>query len=311
LTRPLPPETDAAIVEELRRRIGDFDSIVRELRAPTAKPTVRVSGRPSLQEARDASMTALRLFEADWRDLQPIPRQTPLPQEVSQLIVSATENDLIADDVDVFPGWTRHRSQGGWVEFHSRGRRLLVKNVNVSPVESANGADLIYWRKEPNAFVIVQYKKLTQTRGGLVYPIDDRLASQLQRMVASTTGDGPTDRPNTTDDYRLSSVSAFVKFAAPLERHADDELVPGYYLPADLVQLMLQNPHTGPRGGKILRIPDARSMNSEMFVRLVRDCWIGTTGPASTALHALLPGLREHPPAYLTFAYDEPWRAQS
>ncbi len=303
--RPLPPATGDALTALLRRKIDGYESIARRLQEPRWSRRHEISEGGSLLEARDASMTALRLFEPGWRQLRPSDGLAAVPAELHSLVAHATENDLIADDVDVFPGWDRHRSQGGWVEFRSRGRRLLVKNVNVSQAETATGADLVYWRSEPDAFVIVQYKKLTSTNYGLVYQVDSRLSDQVRRMLACTKPD-PSDLPTTPDSYRLIETSAFVKFAAPLTRHADDELIPGHYLPADLVELLLQRPSSSPRGRKILRIPEGRSLTSETFVQLVRDCWIGTTDRASDVLHDLLPGLRIDPPAYLTIAYDEP-----
>jgi hypothetical protein len=54
-----------------------------------------------------------------------------------------------------------------------------------------------------------------------------------------------------------------------------------------------------------LRFPPERSIGPETFARLVRDCWIGTSGKASAALHRFLPGLRAMPPAHLVIAYDE------
>jgi hypothetical protein len=307
---PIPPSTNDATLRALRSQVPDFDKIATAvLRPPASAGGVDVATRPSLQEARDASMTAMRVFSPDWRDLQPTSlTDQPLPPEV-QLSVAAVENDLIQDDIVPFEGWRQHRSQGGWVEFQSEGRRLVVKNINFKPAETVTGADLIYWRSDPDAFVIVQYKVLDKDRGGLIHRINgqDRLPGQLQAMLACTQSDGTV--PSTTVDFRLASTSAFVKFAYPMTKlHADDQLIDGHYLPADFVQLMCARPDKGRDGAKILRFPTARSIDPETFSRLVRDCWIGTSGKASTALHKLLLGLREHPPAHLVIAYDEPWR---
>jgi hypothetical protein len=189
---------------------------------------------------------------------------------------------------------------------------LLVKNFNFKRIETATGADLIYWRSDPDAFVIVQYKVLDRDRGGYIHRINDqdRPPGQLKAMLACTEFDGAA--PSTTVDFRLANTSAFVKFAYPMTKlHADNQLIDGHYLPADYVRLMYANPDMGRDGAKILRFPPARSIDPETFSRLVRDCWIGTSGQASTALHKLLPGLRQHPPAHLLIAYDEPLQWQN
>ncbi|MGS2620190.1 hypothetical protein ACVCAH_37905 [Micromonospora sp. LZ34] len=156
----------------------------------------------------------------------------------------------------------------------------------------------------------MQYKVLTKDRGGLIHRINgqDRLPGQLQAMLACTEHTAPS----TTVDFHLANTSAFVKFAYPMTKlHADNQLIDGHYLPADYVQLMYARPDVGRDGAKILRFPTARSIDPETFSRLVRDCWIGTSGTASAALHKFLPGLREHPPAHLLIAYDEPLRRQN
>ncbi|MEW2593893.1 hypothetical protein AB0893_26105 [Micromonospora aurantiaca] len=313
-SKPIPPSTDEATLRALRSRVPGFDAIAAAARRPsTPADGVEVAARPSLQEARDAGMSAMRVFSPDWRELRPTAvTDQPLAPELEQFLAAVTENDLIQDDIVPFDGWRQHRSQGGWVEFQSAGRRLLVKNINFKPMETITGADLIYWRSDPDAFVIVQYKVLTKDRDGFIHRINgqDRLPGQLEAMLACTQSDGTP--PSTTTNFRLANTSAFVKFAYPMTKlHADNQLIDGHYLPADFVQLMYARPDEGRGGGKILRFPTARSIDPETFSRLVRDCWIGTSGKASTALHKLLPGLRDHPPAHLLVAYDEPLRRQN
>ncbi|MGC4855088.1 hypothetical protein ACLQ24_17270 [Micromonospora sp. DT4] len=307
--RPIPPSTDEATLRQLRQRITGFDEIVRSVLLPPAPAGgAAVAGRPALQEARDANMTAARLFSPDWRDLEPVPLSDEPSAEVAAFVAELRpdENDLIQDDIIPFEGWEQHRSQGGWVEFQSEGRRLLVKNINFKLAETQTGADLVYWRSEPDAFVIVQYKVLDRDSKGLIHRINgnDRLLGQLEAMLACTRPDGVP--PAKVADFRLAGTSAFVKFAHPMTKlHTDHQLIDGHYLPAELVQLMYADPDLGRDGGKMLRFPPERSIDPETFSRLVRDCWIGTSGKASAALHRFLPGLRAMPPAHLVIAYDE------
>lgn len=308
--KPLPAGTDEATLSLLRHKVPGFDATASAVLEAAATGGAEVADRPSLLESRDAGMTAMRLFTADWRDLEPIAlTQQPLASKLERFVATVDENDLIQDDIVPFEGWRQYRSQGGWVEFQSEGRRMLVKNINFKPAETVTGADLIYWRTDPDAFVIVQYKVLEKVRGGLIHRINgnDRLPGQLEAMLNCTQPDGTP--PATTADFRLAGTSAFVKFAYPMTGlHADDQLIEGQYLPAEYVRLMYAQPDEGRNGGKILRFPAERSIDPETFARLVRDCWIGTSGDVSAALHKFLPGLRDLPPAHLVIAYDEPRR---
>src|SRR5207249_4362975 len=109
-----------------------------------------------------------------------------------------------------------------WWEFRAGNRQLLIKCIDATHYEAQSGADLVYMRRNPDAFVIVQYKLLRPGRnGGLVYAIDDRLPSQLHRMIAISRGHkaAPTDKPS---QWRLGTGSAFVKFVDPTGSRNDE-----------------------------------------------------------------------------------------
>jgi hypothetical protein len=122
--KPIPPNTDEVTLRALRTRVPGLDAIVAAVRGPSALTAgVEVAGRPSLQSARDAGISAVRVFSPDWRDLQPTARSNqPIAPELELFIAAVTENDLIQDDIVPFEGWQQHRSRGGWVEFQSAGR---------------------------------------------------------------------------------------------------------------------------------------------------------------------------------------------
>jgi hypothetical protein len=101
----------------------------------------------------------------------------------------------------------------------------------------------------------------------------------------------------------------FVKFVIPMPyRPSVDELLPGYYLPSELVRLYLDHGMArGPRGGQLLRVPELRYIDSQTFVRLVQDCWIGSHGELSRLLGRILLYLKDPTTAGdSTVAYDVP-----
>jgi hypothetical protein len=179
---------------------------------------------------------------------------------------------------------------------------MWIKNVNVSRAETETGADLVYVRSDPEAVVLVQYKRLSRdARGELYMPHDRRLASQIERMLAYRNDNDP---PTVLLDYRIGPGFAFVKFIDNQAQRGlrDDELTRGWYLPAEYVRDMLSGEPQGPHGGHIYYITRERSINPFIFTGLVHDCWIGSRGEVSSILREIL----RAPSAPLTLAVDQP-----
>lgn len=291
--RPLPPVTGAALVVALENAIP---GLRREMSALVHDARIRRHAarrrKTTVAPARDAASTALHLFTSQWHRLEPV--AAPRPSELARRLANLApelENDVISDDASVFPGWERAAYPiSGWWEFHYGDRRLLVKNINVSPKETATGADLVYVRTDPDAFVLVQYKMVPAGRDGRpYYRVDRRLDGQLSRMQALESIErGPLDLDG-EDEYRLGSGFTFVKFVRTEDsmRARPGELASGYYMPTELVQRMLRKPDVGPSGGRLLYVGQKRSLTAENFAHLVRSRWIGSTGSATIALTKL------------------------
>jgi hypothetical protein len=267
------------------------------------------SRRRETDLAREAPAAALHFFSQTPKRLEPLRDPTPSPWalEVEDL-VGAIEDDYVTDDAGAFPGWDRSEySRGGWWEFHQEGRRLLVKNINVSPQEAATGADLVYVRRSPDAFVLVQYKMLEVLADGrVVFRPDGRLGDQVKRMLAPEASPRGTVDPDDVDEYRLGDGFSFVKFvsgSAPT-RSVPGEITPGFYLPSEFARRVLAAPGRGPHGGVVHFIQDHRHFTSGTFAKLVRDRWVGSTGDVSTLLRGIF-RLPESA-ARLTIAVDEP-----
>ncbi len=241
---------------------------------------------------QDAAATALHLFTSQWHKLEPV--HPPHPSELARRLADLAprrEDDVISDDASVFPDWERAAyPMSGWWEFHHGDRRLLVKNINVSPEEAKTGADLVYVRTDPDAFVLVQYKLVPVGRDGRpYYRVDKRLPSQIARMQSLETAERGPLTSDVEDDYRLGDGFTFVKFV-----HSEDsmlrrpgELAAGSYMPTEFVRRMLLSPSQGPAGGPLHYVSEKRSLSPENFAHLVRHRWIGSTGSATRTLTTL------------------------
>jgi hypothetical protein len=310
--RPLSPKLGSSVMTVLTQQVPDFVTIFRTIQGQVNDETlaeVRSRRARSAVLVEEAAASALHFFGARWRLLTPEP--SPAPSDFAlqlEQLTGTVENDFIVDDSVVFPGWERStNSRGGWWEFRSKGRRLLVKNINVSPQESRTGADLVYVRRNPDAFVLVQYKLLQRLQDGrLVFRPDGRLDSQVTRMLTLENMPRGNVSADETGTYRLGQGFSFVKFVLPEAARPErpGELMPGYYFPSEYTRRVLIKPDTGPLGGSVYFVNDRRYLSPETFARLVRDSWIGSTGDA-TALLLEVFNLRDSD-ADLVLAVDEP-----
>jgi hypothetical protein len=314
--RSLPPGAATALRHALLGRIAGYDDLIEELSASRYIHEIAGAEGERLQQQRDRLATALRMFGAQWQDATPVDLSAsalPTPIRGFARRLRVMESDLITDDASVFPGWVRAgaRSNLGWWAFERKGRRLYVKNIDKERWEAQTGGDLVYLRCDPDAFTVVQYKCLEQiSDGAWVYRPDSRIARQLQRMRDLENAARPEQRLISDHrEYRLTPSPLFVKFVIPRPyRPSVDELLPGYYLPSELVRLYLDHGMArGPRGGQMLRVPELRYIDSQTFVRLVQDCWIGSHGELSRLLGRILLYLKDPTTAGdSTVAYDVP-----
>jgi hypothetical protein len=310
--RPLSPKLGSSVITALTGQAPDlvpiFRTIQDQVNTEVIAQVLSRRSRPAIL-LEEAGSSALHFFGSSWHLLRPEPGPAPSAFALElEGLVGTVENDFITDDSVVFPGWERSGySRGGWWEFHNKGRRLLVKNINVSPQENRTGADLVYVRCDPDSFVLVQYKLLHQLEDGRpVFRPDGRLDSQVARMLSLENmprGNVPVDD---IDTYRLGLGFSFVKFVLPEAARPErpGELMPGFYFPSEYARRVLSNPDTGPQGGVVYFVNGHRYLSAETFARLVRDSWVGSTGDATVLLRKVF-NLRDSD-ADLVLAVDEP-----
>lgn len=310
--RPLSPKLGSAVLSAIRSAAPGIEEILSEIREQLnaelidqAQTRVR---RPAVL-VQEAVSSALRFFRRNPDQLTPEPAPNPSPFALLlEESAGVVENDVIADDSVAFPGWERSDfSHRGWWEFHDAERRLLIKNINVSPQETRTGADLVYVRRDPDTFVLVQYKLMSALADGrLVYRPDGRLDSQVERMIELENTPRGTVEADDAGTYRVGPGFSFVKFVEPAAARADKlgALTPGLYLPSEYARRLLLVPEAGPQGGVVHFVANHRSIPSDTFTRLVRDAWVGSTGDATVLLREIF-GLRDST-ADLIMAVDEP-----
>jgi hypothetical protein len=196
----------------------------------------------------------------------------------------AGEDSIIAHDAQVFGDWeVLGPSLVGITEFRRGGRVLTVVNANRQPVERTLGVDLLYYVHDFQAYVLVQYKRLTRgTHDWEFRPSrDGGFSVELDRMRKIGRPGADSGKPA---DHRLGDNFCFVKFCKPTTARAlptsDTELAEGMYLPLDyLDKLTASGQLAGPRQGVVIRYDNVgRWLNNTAFTMLVERAWVGTRG---------------------------------
>lgn len=290
-SRALPDATGVEVTDRLNTLVPEFAALWEQLPEP-GSPTRRVVPSAELP-LLDAGQTALRLFTRNWGEIEPTREDVPPTHFAARIerLARASENDFITDDATRFLDWELQRpSFGGWFEFQEGERQLLVKNINVSTAEGKTGADLVYVSVTPPAVVLVQYKLLERLKSSdeLIYRPDGRLQQQVSKMLRLGR---PSEPVRDSSELRLGDAVGFVKFVDPAEQRALSARsirLSGHYHPADLVAQMLAAPETGPAGGVVHKVSEWRSIDGEVFARLIRDRWVGSRGDVTDELLEIL-----------------------
>jgi hypothetical protein len=301
----VPEGTWAALVRsvkearpELARELDRLDA----LRQSSAHP-LSGHGISQLAMERDAVGVALDIFGADrkailsgWSSPLEVGVEPLAPFLAGLKSVHVREDQILAHDARVFPGWNliAHQQVGAATFRKGRGEYLTIYNVNRTPVEGAIGVDLVYYNYRYAAYVLVQYKRLVRDhpdRGEPVFRLSsgsyENEVERMRRFVAANPS-LPCDAP---DRYRLEPAAFYFKLCqAETVTPLSSELITGMYLPLPYWELLLASGAlTGPKGG--LRVSSGaarRHLANGPFVQLVQDGWIGSRGAVSEAITTVI-----------------------
>jgi hypothetical protein len=166
-------------------------------------------------------------------------------------------------------------------------------NVNRGPIEKTTGVDLVYFREDLDAFVMVQYKRLTHEGDKWIYrPSRDRnLGRETTRMETIIRSLPPTPTPLSPVDFRYDDDPFFFKLCkySAVDQTTRD-LIGGMYLPHRFwAELQSSRGSRGPRGGVAIGYHNAgRWLSNSLFIALLSTGWIGSQGGGSAAIRDLL-----------------------
>jgi hypothetical protein len=171
--RPTPKlwEQVLALISDERPAVKATMSDFRRIIAG-AQPRRRAEGGLEVFE-RDAVASALQAWGGTSLRKRVLRNAVPSGQSsvapfLSQIKgVSVREDLQIGQDHEVFPGMkVARRDIVGSVVLSDGKEYLTILNCNRQPLERTLGVDLIYYSHRFDSFILVQYKRMTQGKGG-------------------------------------------------------------------------------------------------------------------------------------------------
>ena len=202
------------------------------------------------------------------------------------------ESHMIIHDLRVFPEGLQipTSTPGLATRFVVGDRKLDLIYANQTDIETALGADLVYYNSRFASYSVVQYKRMyPETLAGKQTNTyrpsrDGSFAKEMERMrdICSRLGYTPEDISHA--DYRLVGHGFYFKLCPLRFEPNANELIKGMYLPWEFMHsLMVQGAVSGPNDGVVLSFENVpRHFNNTQFTNMVRDGWIGTRGRATT-----------------------------
>ncbi len=297
--------TEAAserVREWLSRRSPELGAILDNLASRRQPAEDGSAARQAQQEQRDALALALEAAGIDSEAMVPqVPQDldgsTPFLAGLAE--ASTSEASIIRSDFRSFGDWQLAESDVHdvvhFVDATDSRRRMTVVYADKENLEVTTGTDLVYYRYDDPAFLLVQYKRMqmdpglpaAEAWGWRVNPADAQLQAELLRMQALRGASQPTS----VADWRLTAEPFFFKLVEGSKmRSRDERLARGMYFPLDLLEMLLHDPTArGPRGGVRLGWHNAqRYLTTTQFLNLLQSGFIGSRGAETQKLSAFV-----------------------
>jgi hypothetical protein len=288
----LPEHGGQAVVRAIIEMRPHEAGLIRSLQRPLDVRFPRGAAGELLNQERDGLGLLLGLAGVgrqvlrSWSSSQAgIPFLDGLPER------SIMEDHLIVHDTERFGSWLpRETGHVAWRSFTDGRNKIFVMNANRTAVEHTLGVDVVYWNEQRSSFVLVQYKKMRRESDEpagpthLEYRPDHNLSGELERMRQVDAQCRP--QPG---DFRLLSTPCWFKLCDPSGHVGDPtDLIKGMYFAREHFEELMQTCR-GPRGGTVITYENStRHLSNTLFIELVRDGWIGSSGSASDQIRDLV-----------------------
>ena len=294
--------------QALKHAVGELDPGSRDIldrlesmrdrsREPTNHTRIEI-----VNQQRDATGIIFDIFDRTRGLRNRVLKTWEAPPGDSQLTsfldglssVQTIEDQLLERDTTTFTGAHGVRYTVTGAVFSIGERTLEVFNVNRHSIEKELGVDLIYLNHTFDAWTLVQYKLLEESRGrrGGVYRLDAAFDDALEKMRRFRVKQPDVwEVDHGLDRYRLCGDGFYFKLCQRVQvEPLSAELLPGMYLPRRFVEAALgDSVLSGPQGGRLITVENVRRhLTNTIFADLVRDGWIGTRGTSSSQISSFV-----------------------
>jgi hypothetical protein len=169
---------------------------------------------------------------------------------------------------------------------------LTITNVNRRECEQTLGVDLIYYNHEYKSFIMVQYKLWQKEDIRYCYRPDNQYYKDIQRMQnAEILLKEFSQNQQDLTIQRLNNSPFYFKICKPTELSYSNEMISGIYIQYQYLE-NLMNLNLGKRGGKIVSEEQFQnSINNQLFIDLVKNGLIGSTGIDNEQLNKIVEDL--------------------
>jgi hypothetical protein len=300
----VPPKTWQSLLEAVSRIDPKAGKKIKEIKRLIRLGSKSYSSNSYtvLGEERDAVGLALEIF-ADPSERRRILKQSSihLAEEIAPFLhgvqrVLAREDPLVNRDAEIFPGFVlKDHPIIGVAHLQRENRHLTIINTNRQPLETTLGVDLLYYNHQHDAFVFVQYKRMSASKEGdqgeWYYPRHDnsyeKEIATMRNVYRLYKADLQKARLSQLAGYRLECNPFLFKLCkreqfAPLR----DSLVQGLYVPLSYWGMFMRSGESrGPRGATRVGPQNLqRWISNSLFVDLVKGGWLGSSGGVSQDL---------------------------
>lgn len=255
-----------------------LDAIKTAMAAFGLKP----AHQPRILEIPEGSDSTLNFLESQYN-----------PRDESPEIASVLEDNVIAADASVIPGFElKKKYVTGRAVFFNKGEQLEVYTANKGPLEEMFGVDLIYINESAGNTVMVQYKMLTAhkdpttVKTDWIFRPDAQFELEVDRMKLLQVNGTP-------DDYRLHRSPFFFKF---VRRKGDGETHASLILTLEHLNQYLASPKSkGPRDGARISFDSLGGvyLRETDLLGLIRSGYVGTHRIETDALKPFIKAVSE------------------
>lgn len=195
--------------------------------------------------------------------------------------ISLREDQMIANDANVFGGLKRLDSNVLITKFGDNEKQLSIFNVNRTLIEEQTGVDLIYYNAFYKSYVLIQYKRMaSENQEKACYRFNDEsFKKEYDNMSGIHNSLKDIDLKSMgLSDYRLNSGMFYFKFCPVEVIVKEPQMIKGMYTSLDYLTLFLKSDESrGLKGGTYISYDNnPRYLNNTDFTTLVQHGWIGS-----------------------------------